>query len=330
VYFGVFLALLVESVALRSFVRDIPRAFAHLLADRALDRVLADEAATGRLVRFFDDFESRLNGPRRLWLGLPLAALGVLFFLSSNHLQYVLDTLLGSDDLATKATISLFNLVALFLPGAAVGYVAGIGVWKSIITSLYVSRFSREFDLAVRPSHPDSAGGLKPLGDLIFSIALILIIASLALSALTIGAGLVGFAVTASYARFALAAVIALTLVAFILPLNSAHARMVAARERHHALLTDITGRIDELERSLQTGVPAMTHAQRQEVMAEIDSLTTLYKRTQRAPTWPFDREIVVKFVTPQLFSLFSLMGIAEPIVGAIQALLRAINAPLP
>ena len=83
----------------------------------------------------------------------------------------------------------------------------------------------------------------------------------------------------------------------------------------------------EELERSTQAGLDQMDHTEREQIFAEIDSLTELYRRTTRIPVWPFDRSTFVKFATPQILSLLSLAGILDPLLGVVQSLVSALSS---
>jgi hypothetical protein len=327
VYVGVLLTLFIESLAIRNFLKKIPDTFRQLWEGGVFEKSASDAQVAEKFVASLDDFEHKLNSRQRLWLGLPFAVLGLFFLCITGHLPHVLRVWFNGSDLTTKLVTTVVNTVSLFVPAVGVGYAIGIGSWKSIVTGLYVRRFSRTFDLVIHPSHPDKAGGLRPLGDLIFAMAAILIVASLALSGLTVYAG---YIYTEIFARVFLGLVFALSLIAFFLPLISAHERMLAEKREIQTLLVKINRRIAELERSLQEDLCQMDHKERQEVFAEIDSLTELYKRTTRVPTWPFDRHIFLRFATPQVISLLSLVGLADPIVSAIRSLILVLTGNQP
>lgn len=319
IYVGVLIALFAESLVLRNFLRKIPETFKQLWEEGILGESTSDVPVTESFVAFLDDFGNKLNSHQRLWMGLPLAVLGLSFFWITGHLPYTLGTWFGGSGLVVKLLTTVVNAVSLFVPAVGVGYAIGVGAWKSIVTGLYVSRFSKTFDLTIRSSHPDKAGGLRPLGDLILAMAAILIVASLALSGLTVYAGHIAFANTQVFARIFLGLVFVLSLIAFFLPLLNAHERMVAEKRNLQSLLVEISRRIAELERSVQTDLRQMDYNKRQQAFNEIDSLTELYRRTARTPTWPFDRDIFLMFATPQVVSLLSLVGLIDPIISALQ-----------
>jgi hypothetical protein len=321
-YGGVLLALLVESLAIRSFLKKIPETFGLLWETDIVKDTHNEEQINLKFWKFINDFENALNSRKRLFSGVLFSILGVYFFWSTGHIPHTISRLSDGTDITTKLVTLVVNTFALFLPAIVVGYVIGISVWKSIITGIYVRRFSNDFDLMIQANHPDEAGGLKPLGDLILSMAAILIIASLVLSGLMIYASYISFSYSETFSRVFLGITFGLSLIAFFLPLASAHNRMVAEKQEMQSLLVKISKRINELEQSTRTNINEMDYKNREEIFEEIDSLSVLYKRTLQVPTWPFDRGIFLKFITPQVFSLLSLVGIAEPIVVAIRSLI--------
>lgn len=330
VYAGVLLTLFVESLCIRSFLKKIPETFTQLWNGGVLEKSNSEQRVAERFIRSLDDFEEKLNSRRRLWLGLPFAILGLFFFWRTGHLPYTLGRWSDGSDLATKLVTTLVNTFALFVPAVVVGYAIGVGVWKSIATGLYVRHFSKTFDLVIQAAHPDKAGGLSPLGDLILAMATILIVASLALSGLIIGADYVAFVYTETFSKVFLGLVLMLSLIAFFLPLISAHDRMVAEKKKQESLLAEIARRINELEQSARTNLQEMDYKERRQVFEEIDVLTELYGRTTSMPTWPFGRDIFLRFVTPQVFSLLSLIGIAEPVVGAVRSFISVLTGNQP
>ncbi len=174
-YAGVLLALLVESIAVRSFLKKIAETFRQLWEGGTLDMEGSGDEVAQKFIASLDEFQARLSSRHRLWLGVPFGVLGLAFFWISRHLPHTLGILVGSTDLATKLTALVVNSVALFVPAVVVGYLLGIGAWKTVVTGVYVRRFSRDFELVVQTDHPDKAGGLRPLGSLMLAMAAILI-----------------------------------------------------------------------------------------------------------------------------------------------------------
>jgi hypothetical protein len=323
-YIFVMAVLLVEAFAIRNFLGNIPKTFLRLWRGDSL--AIKGKNAV-KATAFLDVFEKRLNSPQHLAIGLPLILLGLFGFLVSHHIQYLIGKWFDGSDIATKLVVTVVYVASLFGPTMLVGYTAGLVLWKMTITAIHIYGFNKDFELVIQSSHPDRAGGLKPLGDLIFSVTAILVIASLALSGLIILSDYYFYTLIVNfYSKVFLTAAIALSLIVFFLPLLSAHEKMLANREKLEPMLVKISNRIRALELSTQTDVSRMNHKQRKEIFEEIDSLTNQYRRLLRIPVWPFDRDILLRFLTPQVFSVLSLVGIAEPVVAMIRSFVQALT----
>jgi hypothetical protein len=116
---------------------------------------------------FLKDYNGLLNDQRYAWatraLGLAIAVYSVL------HLNY--------GRISSSWRLPLQLLIFILAPLA--GYVLGTLLWKMIATVIATRRLSYRFDIDVRPTHPDQCGGLKPLGDLYFANAWIVLLAGL-------------------------------------------------------------------------------------------------------------------------------------------------------
>ncbi len=123
---------------------------------------------------------------------------------------------------------------------------------------------------------------------------------------------------TEGLAKFSLGIAILLSLIVFFLPLFSAHRRMRAGKIILLASFTDIGNKITELEKKTQN--VNLDYKERNEAFAEITSLSKVYEVLYRTPVWPFDRDILIKFFTPQVISLLSLLGVVQPIIDAISS----------
>ncbi len=330
-YLFAMLVLILEIYVARDFFENIPRTFMELRKRNAMKGLKNNRVVSQRFASFLLDFQQKLNYPVPLILGSIIEVI-ILFVLQRSSLFPIIF-------LPTKYPLSalLINFLTVFLPMTMAGYMISIVIWKCFVTGYVVYKFSNILEITVQPSHPDKAGGLKPLGDLIFSMALILIVASLALSILTfasqINAILYKLLITSSgqqiqvpyylistegLAKFSLGIAILLSLIVFFLPLFSAHRRMRAGKIILLASFTDIGNKITELEKKTQN--VNLDYKERNEAFAEITSLSKVYEVLYRTPVWPFDRDILIKFFTPQVISLLSLLGVVQPIIDAISS----------
>src|SRR5262249_37556209 len=119
-----------------------------------------------------------------------------------------------------------------------------------------VSRLGARFDFHLRLQHPDHSGGLRPLGDLCLTNALILSVPGIYLAAWLIvipgfGADHNRYAVYVPYYEVLLAVIFGLALITFALPLYAVHRAMLRQRDRLQGPLYELGARIDALTRSM-------------------------------------------------------------------------------
>ncbi|MDP6626289.1 MAG: hypothetical protein QGG50_00190, partial [Methanopyri archaeon] len=122
--------------------------------------------------KFLKDFERRLNHKNAYLITLVFAVIvGIINF----------SIPLGEYDWCTverfPVTRGAYVLGDMFL-----SVFFALLVWKILVTVFYMRRLSDEFDLNVQPLHPDRSGGMKPLGDLSFSVDSVLLAVGIWLS----------------------------------------------------------------------------------------------------------------------------------------------------
>lgn len=326
------MVLIIEVYVAKDFFASIPITFIELTKRNILKGLKNSSNTSQTFGTFLADFEKVLNYRIPLILG-GIIEVFILLALQRSGLFPIL-----SLPKNYPITILLLNFLTIFFPMTIAGYMISIVIWKCFATGYFVHRFSDSFELIIQPSHPDKVGGLKPLGDLMFSMALILIVASLALSVLTVASQIntaifslllkaySTYQIQAPYylystellAKFFLGVAILLSFAVFILPIRNTHQAMRESRANLISSLAEVGNKISQLE--TQARKINIDYRQRNEAMAEIASLSKVYEAVYKAPVWPFDREILIKFFTPQLVSLLSLFGVVQPIIDVISS----------
>lgn len=148
------------------FVNRLPETLRTLWTRRLIMTRGDGEPLEGYLA-FLEEYNALLNHPR--WIRIP-QAIGVAVAL-------VTLSMLNLRDIPGPLLLPLWTIIAVLAPLA--GYVFGTLLWKMCATMVATRRLSYHFNLDVRPTHPDGCGGLKPLGDLYFAQARIVLIAGL-------------------------------------------------------------------------------------------------------------------------------------------------------
>lgn len=168
-----------------------------------------------------------------------------------------------------------------------------------------LNRFFREFSVEIQPLHPDRAGGLRMLGDYVFTNGLVVGIVGLILGmdVLRVRAD-VAVITPELYAEF-VAYFLAAPTVFFILPLFSAHTRMVEAKQK---LLAEIAEQFDLEYRVLLDGL-------RQDVLKlehvdRLEAIQKIYAIAQSSPDWPFNLALISKFSAAVLLPVLAPLGV--------------------
>jgi hypothetical protein len=105
----------------------------------------------------------------------------------------------------------------------------------------------------------------------------------------------------------------------FFWPMYTVHRFMVEECNDLQQAMDGIARRVQHLDRSLLSNPSSTSAEKRAEALAEIESLKALYEHTRRAPTWPFERTVALKFVSTQVIPILSLAGLGGPLRGLVE-----------
>jgi len=203
-------------------------------------------------------------------------------------------------------------------------FVLGLLLWRMAVIAVMVARLGSTFEFDLRLQHPDHSGGLRPLGDLCLTNALILSAPAIFLAGWLIvipgfGADHNRYGAYVPYYESLLVVVFGLAVVAFALPLYAVHRGMLRQRARLQEPLYELGARIDELTRTLLAEARTGAADRLDQLRREQETLAQIYGATSDIPTWPFDRAILRKFTIAQFIPLLSLTGIAPGFVTVLE-----------
>lgn len=217
-----------------------------------------------------------------------------------------------------------------------IAYLIGLLAWRMLVIAVQVSRLGDRFDLHVQVQHPDKSGGLKPLGDLCFSNALIISILGIFLGgwiilidfslanpgSASLLAGFGGYQRWEPFFRQLLLIFVALAVLAFFMPLYAVHLAMLRKRVEIQQMLDGISARIDQLTMQLLDRAEDMGVEQAEQVAKEIAHLQQVYQNNSQIPVWPFDKIHLFKFVSTQAVPILGLTNIGPGILELVKSLL--------
>lgn len=213
------------------------------------------------------------------------------------------------------------------LPVLVIATFIGIMIWKMYVTSKYISKLVNEFQIEPKLGHPDTVGGLSPLGNLciwsltITNMPLIYLGGLLLLRALNILNNpipdLPNYVV---YSLFALSFSLFLfpVVTCFAIPVWNVHNRMIEWRNNKQERLYEVGYLINELESRLLNEIVKLDPKELENIQTQLDGLKLVYMRNEKLPVWPFKKEILVEpfisYIIPVLSLIFQFnMGFGFP-----------------
>lgn len=278
---------------------------------------------TARYLIFIKRFESALNH-RFAWVfaagltGIMYVSFAIRLYWRSGWLTHLVDwpVILAQGGYWFYLASAALQLVLAF--------VLGLLLWRMAAAAHKVYQMGNIFDLKLQVTHPDNCGGLRPLGDLCLTNALILTTPAIFLAAwLTVIPAYGPFANHYSgYVSFyyvLLWIVVVLALVAFVQPLYGVHLAMMRERSRLQTPLDEVDQRIAlTTQRLLDEAVNANTE-QLDELRKQLAALREIYELNSNVPVWPFDRKVLGRFSLAQFIPMLGLTGVAPAVVTTLE-----------
>jgi hypothetical protein len=268
---------------------------------------LGDLRQTGALQeqafhRVAEDFQRRLNSPLGEIVGV-IGGLPVLWF-------YRILLLTVESRLLDYLLLGFIAVIDVLL-----AYALGVAMWKACVTAFEFWRLGVRGELKIRPFHPDGYAGLGAIGQVCFSLSLILITFLLFLCGWVLYARYIKPHTNNEYHFFepwfvgALLIVIIVSTLAFFFPIITVHRLMQEQAANFKAQLVALAEKIIEWEESLLSQGSQLGPEQLEQQYAKIKSLRSAYLQRQNIPTWPIDWQTWAKFIGAQLSLLISTLG---------------------
>jgi hypothetical protein len=202
-----------------------------------------------------------------------------------------------------------------------IGLVIGLMAWRMIITGVQIWRLGRKFDLHPQLGHPDGCGGLEPLGNLCLWNALILTIPGVFLG------GWIALIPETTYDPEYITIFYKLLLVpilwapiSFFLPMLSVHRILVAKQTQIQLELDRLGQSIDQLSHQILSQADEMEPEECTKKTKKLEMMRQTYQEYKNYPVWPFNYQILKKFVLSQAVPVLSYFGLGEPLLGAVKA----------
>jgi hypothetical protein len=318
IYFSGVVAVSLIALAFNSWRKTIPTIFQEM--PKHIRSLHGNGDVTEAYARFLMGYQRTLLSRKRSIL---LVAMFIICLaLTWGNIRYVYDAFRYYSFLLPQSplfgllgmvqTLS-YQVVGTILAVFLEGYIFVAGSWVLAVTGKYLKDLTLQFKFHIQPSHPDHCGGLSILGNFSFGMALPILILSLLLGLYA----LIGFSPLGEHLLEPIFATILLPLVlllaglAFFVPLWDIHRRMVEEKKTYNDNFAEWTAKLEQMiQSSIEGQAPIDPQALEKAKAAkeEMEVLQVLHPDNVKYPVWPFDRRILVAFLTPQIPAIISLL----------------------
>jgi len=295
---------------------------------RGLIDVQTNENGINTFLEYINQFETMLNSKYEWGLAL-IFAIGSLF--ATYPFRYFVLTHDFPFDFPSTMNYYFGSQAAIIAP--VLGFIVGSLAWRIGTIAYFIGIIGEKFPLRIQINHHDQAGGLKPLGDLAFTIAIIILIPSIFLAIWGFITTLISnpslqlyITLWGSLFRQLLVVLGLLSLFAFIQPLYKIHLRMEEYAQKIRAELDGLSQKIETLSHQLRSQADEIDPQQGEEQLRTIEFMKRVYNENSQIPTWPFDWKTIFRFASAQAVPLLSLIGTSGPVIEIIRALISFKN----
>jgi hypothetical protein len=314
------IALSLVALAFNSCWRHLTKALQELFDEERITSIRTDSDLAKEYQDFLEEYLCALRRKRRYLLSLALMALTLRLSLPPVTESLFL---LANSDLLRSIGLTFMNVLAPLIWA----YFVGVGVWMLYVTGIYLQKLTEKFNLCIQPSHPDKCGGLRSLGDLCLRMALPILIAAIFFSIFGLGgvfdnrnAITIGANVTLFFIALPLAAL------AFWAPLWNVHREMVEQRRKYE---NEFAEQVTKLQEKIRIFLDKRELKNAKSARDELEIQEILHPDRIGYPSWPFDRNILLRFLTPQILPFISLLStLRDPVISAVRNALSIFTEP--
>lgn len=172
-------------------------------------------------------------------------------------------------------------------------------LYKGVFLIRFFRKLPENFNLQVKPLHPDNCGGLKPIGNFCIGIDYMLLIFGVAV----VSQSIFSYSeATDVFIAFALSAYTVSAIFLFFYPLWPIHNSM---KSQKNDLLYKLNKELDPIYQEVYEKITRISKINTKKLQ-KVEKLDKIYERTSRMPTWPSDIGGFIKFLTTILIPVMS------------------------
>ena len=327
-YQSLVLMLVIMVLFMRAFYRQLRETIRRLVEQEVVVQKVGDNPPD--FVQAWHRSQDPKN-PARILTGAVFMALGAAAIYNVIYAQDLSGLLPGYTMPAPMEDYGTVIYITRLLK--SVGILAGlyaVGNWLFVLfqTGKLFRHLPDFFDLRMQPAHPDQSGGFKAAGDLFIKMVYVVLVPTMFLAIWIFAnnslaeipflqSSLPPYPVDPSFripGKILLGILVIGGLGIFLWPAYTLHNFMLDERAELNADLAALAQQMRRLNRNVFEDPSSMSTDDREQSLADIDSLQQQYDRARKAPTWPFDRGVAAKFAGIQVIPVLTLLRLDGPL----------------
>ena len=319
------LTVIIELLVVSALFDKVPKALRTIWARGLIGQPSDAQSVATAFTGFLQQFEATLNSQYAQLVGVIFAIGGII---ATYPIRYWITS--GSSPyhhLGEWIGFYFWSGAILEIPLA---YLLGLLAWRFGVIAVFVARLGGRFELKVQPRHPDRSGGLKPLGDLCLTNAFLILVPVFLLSGwVAVGARtrmeVYGILWAGLFKKWLVVLSIAAAFL-FFRPLYHIHQQMENQRRGIQRELDELSSKIEEILLKLRAEADTLAPDEGAQRLKELTFMEQVYQESSRVPTWPFDWNIIAKFVAAEAVPILSLTGASGPLIKLVESLVSLLS----
>jgi hypothetical protein len=301
IYLSVPVILSIIVLLYNAWAKQIPDVFLKL--KNHLSKPRTGDSIKKKYDEFLEKYLNELHSPYR-YLFIVALILSVC--------QFLADLINTGGDIRSQSDAPFFFVVAYNVMFYIISpiiwtYFAAVGIWIMSVTGRYLWKLPREFEITVEPRHPDKCGGLSFLGIFCLGFSYPILVGTIFLAILGLTGGIILLQVSSPISNgatfFLIFVAMPFLYISFFAPLWGIHKEMEMRRAE---FLETGALYIKQLETKVNESIQKKDFTNVKTLSSELDSLVSYYSGD--LPVWPFDKNIVLKFLSPQIVPVLGIV----------------------
>lgn len=253
--------------------------------------------ADNEYTKFLKNLGHRMSHPMQIIIAI------IIMMLVSTRIPFKRG---GIENAIAYILANPFDQPFLLFIEAFVGFNFGLIGWRTFVIGNWISQLGSKFRISPILGHPDESGGLQPIGNICLKIGIACSILPTAIGIILLLNVLQSYIIGWVIILFAI--VMPMPFIGFLIPLLNIHKGMKEAKMITELRINKINGYIHSNTNDMLENFELMKVSEIQERSNKVDFFKKMYLDVKKCPTWPFNLNMLLRFVTSQVIPFVALI----------------------